>query len=73
MKQIYHWSHYGEREQLVIKRNITGREILTSEFKSALAKFNRIKAKGHDGILLGMVAALDDFGNDIITYIIDEI
>lgn len=66
-ERIHRRTPYGEREPLAIKRNITGLEILASEFKSGLAKLNRIKAKGHEGILLRMLAALDGFGTDIIT------
>lgn len=55
------------KEQLAICRNIDEPEILKSE----LAKLNRNKAAGPDGIVIEMLEALNDFGIDTITAILN--
>lgn len=48
-------------------------EILKTQVEAALAKLNRNKAAGPEGILTEMLTALDDFGIDKITEITNEI
>lgn len=47
--------------------------ILKSEERLALAKINRNKAAGLYGITIKIISALDDFGIDKITEILNEL
>lgn len=52
MEHEYIEEHFhDEGEQMAIYRNIDGPEILKSEVESGLAKLNRNKAAGPDGIV----------------------
>ena len=75
------WSEYieelfdGERGQKpVVRKNIEGPRILKTEVAAAIAHTKRNKAAGPDGTVVEMIeAALDDFGIDTMTEIINEI
>lgn len=57
----------------IIKKNIEGPKILISEVRSALSKMKRNKAMGPDEIATEMIVALDEFGLEKLTEIINEI
>lgn len=75
-KILQHWNKYigelfhNERKQ---PEYTYGPEILKTEVEAALAKLNRNKAAGPDGIVTKMLTALDDFSIDKITEIISDI
>lgn len=67
--EIFHY----KREQPVIHKITEWPEILKTKVEVAMAKLNRNKAVGPDGIVTEMLIALDDFGIEKITEIINEI
>ena len=50
------------KEKPIIQKNIEGPRILESEVRNAISKMKKKKAAGPDGIVIEMIAALDDFG-----------
>ena len=74
------WSEYIEElfddergQKPVIRKNIEGPRILKAEVTAAIAHTKRNKAAGPDGIVVEMIEALEDFGIDTMTEIINEI
>ena len=56
-----------------IKKDIEGPEILKCEVQEAIRKMKKNKACGPDGITAEMIQALDDFGVDKLTTVLNEI
>ena len=74
------WSEYIEElfyddrgQKPLIRKNIEGPRILKSEVSAAVAHTKRNKAAGPDGIVVEMIEALEDFGINTLTEIINEI
>ena len=74
------WSEYIEElfyddrgQKPLIRKNIEGPRILKSEVSAAVAHTKRNKAAGPDGIVVEMIEALEDFGINKLTEIINEI
>ena len=63
---------YGDRGQKpLIRKNIEGPRNLKSEVSAAVAHTKRNKAAGPDGIVVEMIEALEDFGINTLTEIIN--
>ena len=56
-----------------ITKNLEGPRILKSEVRTAIAEMKRNKAAGPDGIVAEMIYALDEFGVEKLTNILNEI
>ena len=74
------WSEYIEElfddergQKPVVRKNIEGPRILKAEVTAVIAHTKRNKAAGPDGIVVEMIEALEDFGIDTMTEIINEI
>ena len=60
-------------EQPLILKNMDGPKILKSEVKSSLYKLKSNKAAGPDEVVTEMLIALEDYGIDKLTDIVNEI
>ena len=74
------WSEYIEElfhdvrgQRPVIRKKIEGPRILTSDVSAAIARTKRNKTAGPDEVLVEMIEALNDFGIDTMTELINEI
>ena len=74
------WSEYIEKlffddrsQKPPVRKNIEGPRILISEVSAAVAHTKRNKAASLDGIVVEMIEALEDFGINALTVIINEI
>ena len=56
-----------------IWKSMEGPEILTSEVRAALQKLKKNKAAGPDDIVTEMIVALEDFGIEKLTEILNEV
>ena len=65
--------HNNRGEKPIIRKNMEGPEILRSEVRAAIAKMKRNKTAGPDKIVIEMVTALEDFGIEKVTEVINEI
>lgn len=65
--------HYDEKVQPKLHRNNEGTKILKSNVESAKTNLNRNKEERPGGIVIDMLATLNDFGIDKITDIIKDI
>ena len=65
--------HDCRGEKPAILKNLEGPTILRSEVQAALAKMKRNKATGPDEISAEMLEALDDYGLEKLTELINEI
>ena len=60
-------------EKPLIKKNMEGPLILKSEVRAVVAKMRKNKAAGPDEIMTEMIMALDEFGIEKLTEVINEI
>ena len=79
-KVLQRWTEYitdlfhdNRGEKPIIRKNMEGPEILRSEVRAAIAKMKRNKTAGPDKIVIEMVTALEDFGIEKVTEVINEI
>ncbi|GFR88016.1 hypothetical protein ElyMa_004239800 [Elysia marginata] len=79
-KILERWSEYikelfdNERKEIeVMKGNLTGPPILKDEVRTAIWKMKNGKATGPDNIAAEQIKALDEFGINKITELLDEI
>ncbi|MCH9665805.1 MAG: hypothetical protein K0U41_08180 [Gammaproteobacteria bacterium] len=70
IKELFH-DDRGEKP--AIHKNLDGPNILKSEVRAALAKMKRNKAAGPDEIVTEMITALEEFGIEKLTEVVNEI
>ena len=56
-----------------IRKSMEGPEIMKEEVRATLRKMKRNKAAGPDGVVIEMILALEDFGIDKLTEILNEV
>uniref|UniRef100_A0A3P8SQG9 Reverse transcriptase domain-containing protein n=1 Tax=Amphiprion percula TaxID=161767 RepID=A0A3P8SQG9_AMPPE len=79
-KILERWSQYIEelfeddrKGKPSISKSIDGPKILKSEVRAAMHKMKKNKAAGPDGITVEQLTALDEFGIDKVTEIMNQI
>ena len=79
-KILERWTEYisdlfaGDRgSKPEIRKSIEGPEILTSEVRAAPQEMKRNKAAGPDDIVTEMIVALEDFGIEELTEVLNEV
>ncbi|XP_047494947.1 uncharacterized protein LOC125043038 [Penaeus chinensis] len=65
--------HDNRREKPLIEKNMDGPQILKSEVRAAVGKMRKNKAAGPDEIVTEMVTAMEDFGIEKLTEVINDI
>ena len=79
-KILERWTEYiddlftddrGEKPE--IRKTMEGPEILSSEVRAALQKMKRNKAAGPDEVVIEMIVALEDFGVEKLTEVLNEV
>ncbi|GFS24491.1 endonuclease-reverse transcriptase [Elysia marginata] len=79
-KLLERWAEYiGElfdddrKDHDVMKRNFAGLPILEDEVRSAIRKMKTGKATGPDGVSIELIEALEDYGTEQVTAILNSI